>query len=482
MRWLLVILTAATAGWVVADSKWELIGRESVQLRLSAGSDLVSSNLLLDPARSGYWRFADVWRGRDRTASTPLDVTELPSIASIAGARSARRPVTYGPAIGYEMQAFPGAVGAGDVTGDQLRDIVVTTASGVDGSWGSGLWGTCSIAVFSRNAGGSLEVVANYPLDAECRPDFGGIALGDLNDDGVMDVAVATNDGIAVLASDGDGSLQVKYSRVGREMNQIGMMDVDRDGGLDVIGIGWGSGNGTSIHAMTIFYGDGAGGISNPVAMPSPQRGYNDLAIGDIDSDGMPDLIIASGADFDFWVIRHNGVDGFLPPQPYPRPGGIWGTDSVAVADINSDGRLDVVVNTYSNNPNAGVWVYAQKADGTLATPERLPTLDLPGELVTADLNGDRRDDVTVLHAGYDAVGSYVQLASGGFAAEVLDEDLAIPDRINPQGMVVADVTGDRCPDVVFGRPDYGLIVIPREQCDVWSARTGGRLPALRRR
>jgi hypothetical protein len=481
MRWLLVILLAAAAGGVVADSERQLGARGDLRASPMPRS-IVSLDAVRDSTTAEQLPVVDERGRRESIEPVSSPPVGMRAITWKMAARPAIRPVTYGWAIGYEMQEFPGAVAAGDVTGDQLLDIVVTTASGVDGAWGTGLWGTCSISVFSRNASGTLELVANYPLAAECRPDFGGIALGDLNRDGVMDVAAATNDGIAVLASDGQGNLKVEYSRVGREMNQLGVMDVDRDGNLDVIGIGWGSANGSSIQATTIYYGDGAGGISESAAMPSPQRGYNDLAIGDVDSDGIPDLIIASGADVDFWVIRHNGVDGFLPPQPYPRPGGIWGTYSVAVGDMNFDGRKDVIVNTYANNPNAGVWVYAQEADGRLAPPARLATLDLPGELVIADLNGDRRDDLTVLHAGYDAVGSYVQLASGGLAAEVLDEDLAIPDEINPQGMVVVDVTGDRCPDVVFGRHDYGLIVMPREQCDVWSARTGGRLPALRHR
>src|SRR4030095_561104 len=86
-----------------------------------------------------------------------------------------------------------------------------------------------------------------------------------------------------------------------RSVNQLGMMDVNRDGHLDIVGLHWSD-------ATRLYFGDGTGGFSGTQDLATSQYGFNDLKIGDVTSDGIPDLVIASGQDFDFWVVGQDAV------------------------------------------------------------------------------------------------------------------------------------------------------------------------------
>jgi hypothetical protein len=377
--------------------------------------------------------------------------------------------LSYSPAEGYEVPGAAGPVAAADVTGDGVPEalVVVSDVSG----------GPCRVVVF--RSGRPLQQIADIVLDATCDDLFGGMAVGDLNHDGVADVAVGTEDGIALLVSDGQGGLQAHTVSLGRRIDQLGMLDVDLDGRLDVFGLGWGDPSGSyDPLASTIFYGDGLGGIASSMPMATPQRGYNDLKVADVTADGLPDLVIASGQAPSFWVIAHAPGAGLLAPQAYPRPDPTWTTNAVAVVDLNADGYNEIVVNTSANKPIATLWIYTQRGDGTLRPPTKLTTFEMPGTMLGADLNGNRLQDLAILHDGWDALGSYTQLAGGGLGSERLD-DAPVQDHANRQGLAIADLDADGCPDALVGHNQFGLVVLRGENCTPRPpARTGGPLPA----
>lgn len=411
---------------------------------------------------------------RYRAGAARLPSPAMRSWRATTGAASAMP--TYAYPVAYPVPGYAGGVAAGDVTGDGRPDVAVAVSSG----WGTYAWGVCHAMVFSPDANGVLALAIDLPLEAGCNTYDGGIALGDMNRDRYPDILIATIDGIAVVTVNRQGVARASYSRVGYEIYPVGTMDVNLDGQLDVVGLGWGDimGQGNDPWAATIFYGDGGGGIASALPMHAPNSGDNDMEIGDVTGDGVPDLVIGSNH---FWVMAHDGIGGFLPATFYSAPGGIWRVTAVALADINSDGRKDVVVNSRGNVPNSALWLHAQKADGSLAEPVRVESLDLPGPMVAGDLNHDGRDDLAVLHEGWDSLGTYVQLAGGGFGPERRDHT-AVHDHMNPQGIAIVHANGDRCHDVVHSDWENGLIVLLAENCPAAPPRrTGGRQAPLRR-
>ena len=404
----------------------------------------------------------------DRAVSEGLPRPALPTPATAATTR-----LSYSYPDGYALGGAGGAVGIGDVTGDGVLDVAVVVAA-------PGQISPCRVLVYSRIQGASgLSPVAEHPLDTTCDTFFGGIAVGDINGDGVADVVIGTNEGVAILASNGNGGLTLHSANVGRRVMQVGLLDVDRDGKQDVVGLDWGGIMGNYYpDAATIFHGDGLGGIARWSPFATPQRGYNDLKIADVTGDGLPDLVMASAQSFYFWVIPLASGGGFLAPIAYPAPDQIWVTSAIAVADLNSDGRKDIVVNTPANFPRAALWVYLQRPDGSLDVPIRLDTLDLPGPMLGADLDADWLDDIAVFHPGWDALGTYLQRPEGGMSVERLD-DAAAQDLMNRQAIAAGDLDGDGCMDVAT---TYGnsLAVMWSENCAPRRRGMGGNLPPFR--
>ena len=139
--------------------------------------------------------------------------------------------------------------------------------------------------------------------------------------------------------------------------------------------------------------------------------------------------------------------DGSFAAPTYLAADPTWGATGVAIGDVNGDGRNDVVLAGGGNTPTS-IYVYYQTASGTLGPAVPVSTYDIPTAVRIADINGDGRGDVVVSHTGWSAVGIYLQQADGTLAPEVLFD--APYGNYNPQSMAVGDVNHDGMPDIVI--------------------------------
>ncbi len=116
---------------------------------------------------------------------------------------------------------------------------------------------------------------------------FSGVATGDVNDDGKLDIVAAElGSGIHIWTGDGAGGWSSLAAPAGPDkVLGIALGDINRDGKLDIAA---GSGENTGIYVWT---GDGAGGwTAASTGLPS-SGDYPDSALGDVDLDGVPDLV-----------------------------------------------------------------------------------------------------------------------------------------------------------------------------------------------
>lgn len=249
----------------------------------------------------------------------------------------------------------------------------------------------------------------------------------------------------------------------------IGMAtaDFNGDGKLDLA-----VGNaGSSSISVFLGKGDGTFTPNGSASIPNSCNAVQ-LVAGDFNNDGNQDLLVACSVQPVFWILPGTGKGQFGAPVQTTLSGivltgfaieGVFQT--VAVADFNGDGNLDVVVSVLSNvgsTAQAPLDLYLGNGDGNFQPPSVIlngisgnPTLPL--NVAAADLDGDGSPDLVVnavvestgvkdvsnvfiLHGNGD--GTFQQTAN-----LVLDEQLA-------GSMAVADINGDGVPDLILAGTD----------------------------
>ncbi len=267
----------------------------------------------------------------------------------------------------------------------------------------------------------------------------GAIALGDVDRDGVLDLGIAIRDSTGeyvqiargTRSGFGDPMPPIRtHAATATWKPIIRLVDLDRDGALDIV-----VGNGRRA-SVEILLGDGTGGFALQPRVPLAGGGArHEFELGDVDGDGILDLVDAGGGETArafLHAYRGNGRGGFA----------MRSADSVALpkvprattlADVDRDGDLDVLV----AHIDPLVSVLVNDGTGRFAAMSGSP-FPLPGpafNLAAADMNGDGPPDlvaatvesVTVLLAdsrGYvPAAGSPYPAGPGAYRIVVGDID-----------------------------------------------------------
>lgn len=269
-------------------------------------------------------------------------------------------------------------------------------------------------------------------------PGYGvpGSAIGDLNHDGRPDLVAVDGAEAIVLLGDGLGGFQVAGQYPAGSLSYIVVLaDIDRDGNLDAQVAG--------LFGSTLLRGDGVGGF---VAAGS-LSGMNRLVVGDVNRDGMPDLL--TGMPSYLVVLPGNGNGGFGPGVNTPLAASIVNPEFAG--DIDGDGNVDVVLFADTT------WLAVLFGDGAggFAPPVLLSTGSYPRIVAVGDLNHDGTLDLCFLKT--QTAGAAVFLSQGprAFAPAVNFPLPALASDVS-----IADMDGDGNADVVIGVPGQ-LLVFP---------------------
>ncbi|HET9623974.1 MAG TPA: VCBS repeat-containing protein [Kofleriaceae bacterium] len=170
-------------------------------------------------------------------------------------------------------------------------------------------------------------------------------------------------------------------------------------------------------------------------------------AVADLDRDGIPDLVIGTQGDATVHVWLGTGGGRFRPGASYAMHGGAAGAVGLVLADLDHDGKLDLVV------ASSDLIVQRGNGDGTFGAPIAQPVGGAAGAVTVDDLDGDGKLDAVVVLGATAQLGVLRGHGDGTFATAVTYA--ATP---NPTRARIADVTGDGKPDLVVGSVFRGLV------------------------
>src|SRR5208282_2018471 len=219
-------------------------------------------------------------------------------------------------------------------------------------------WVTASTSVFVLlgNGDGTFQPGVGYVTGVDALAQPNSLAIADLSGDGNADVVVAGFSGeVAVLLGNGDGTFQPGVIYTGEYYTfSATIADVNGDGKPDLLVSGWDNEyNGL----LGVLIGNGDGTFQPAITYNSGGYSYS-VAVSDVNGDGKPDVLVADLYGYgEVGVLLGNGDGTFQPVVSYY----LDQADDLAVADLNGDGKPDLVV----TNGSVGVLLNNNGAPAT---------------------------------------------------------------------------------------------------------------------
>jgi hypothetical protein len=349
----------------------------------------------------------------------------VPAAMHVERATGDPKPIVLEPDDAFSPSAGgANSVAVGDVTGDGRADLLVSNYGSPCG---------CPLDLYVQIEEGSLDDPVSLQTTEEFSSDL-GIALGDLDGDDDLDVAVAVSTGIDWFEQDGGGLLDgVHLDSPGVNGEQVAIGDLDGDGLNDLIEVG------TQLEVWL----NSAGGFTDVDTIAS--RFVDELEVGDVTGDDAPDVILGDGSRIEVWENEDDGSGDLNQPDTYNASASIGG---IALGDGNHDGLTDVMAGV-GGNSDSRMNFFRQTSAGALATRVVYESKDIPDSADVADLNGDGRDDLIVGHGVWENFGVYLQKKDGTFSKEKLYATGYF--NIAQKGIASGDLNGDGKVDIVLG-------------------------------
>jgi hypothetical protein len=336
-----------------------------------------------------------------------------------------------------------------DFNGDGKLDVAIADAN------------DNTVSILLGNGDGTFQARVTYTVNRNvntvCVPNCSGVPIamttGDFNGDGIVDLAITNipiNSGcdisglfgnvcssVAILLGNGDGTFQGanQTGLKGHFPVSIAMADFNGDGNQDLAIANLNSSN------VEILLGDGKGNFNEaknaPVAVGNQPTS---VATADFNGDGKADLAVTNGSDGTVTILLGNGDGTFTAAACSPFFVGNRPT-SIAAADVNGDGKLDLAVLNFTDSTVA---IFLGNGDGTFQPGRAFGVGGLPTSVIVRDFNLDGNLDVAVVNRLSDSVTILLGDGTGSF---MVSAHAAVGS--NPLAAAVGDFNGDNQPDLV---------------------------------
>jgi len=279
------------------------------------------------------------------------------------------------------------------------------------------------------------------------------VLTADFNGDGFPDLVILGNNTISVLLGNGDGTFTAAPSPSNDLPGAIAVGDFNGDGIPDLaVAPVLDEGN----SEVLLGNGDGTFSIANgSLGIGSGVATSNSIAAADFNGDGKLDIVEACASLGDqpcnLLLIQSGNGDGtFIEFSSVPLS--FLGSQSMAVGDFNGDGQPDVAV---TNSGTNGVNVFLNNGGGLSAVSAIPATGTGPTSIAAADFNGDGKLDLAVANYGSNNVTILLGNGDGTFTAAASPATGTAPNSV-----AVADFNGDGVPDLAVANAGSSNVTI----------------------
>jgi hypothetical protein len=364
----------------------------------------------------------------------------LALLVGLSGVTLTASAQNFAPVATYLTGANPQTIAVADVNGDELPDLL--TANSGSNSVGVLLNQRTAVGTFPRSAT-TYASGGNYPV---------GIAVGDVNSDGLPDMVLGNqfSEEVSVLlntpSSPGTFQAASKYA-TGTATRGVALGDFNGDGRLDIVATSSGATVGVLLNSAS-----GPGTFLPSVRYSCGGLLNESVAVGDIDGDSRLDIVVSNNNDNTVSVLLNSARSpgAFNTAATYGTGGQV--PRSVTLGDINGDGRLDIVVANTLAGSTVGVLLNSATSPGTFpvtALTYSHPSAGAVG-LAIGDIDGDRRADIVTANyndAKGTTAGVLLNMGTTPFATM-----MTYPSGgTGPHSIALADLNLD-------GRPDLALV------------------------
>lgn len=324
-----------------------------------------------------------------------------------------------------------------------------------------------NIVSISRNTGsaGTISFATKVDFASNVQPN--DVALGDLDGDGKLDMAVVHTGAASVsvyrnTCTPGNISFTPKVDfAAGTQPDGVKIIDFDLDGKPDVVTANWGSNN-VSVLRNT----SSPGSISFAAAVNFATGVFpNKLDVGDLDGDGKPDIAVTNWNSSSVSILRNLctcGSISFAPKADYttgPVP------EYVHIGDLDGDDKPDLAlasrnintVSTFRNLSTAGTISFAAKVD--------FATGVYPYGVAIGDLNGDGKPDLAVANYTPFSVSTFQNNSTAGSISFAPKVDYTTGSGV-AYDVGIDDLDGDGWADLAVSKSNNTVAVF-RNECSL---------------